>query len=365
MRALLDLHHLGRRQTGNETWARNICAPLLAAPGDDEYDIVVTDAARDIATAFPARHTERVSNSSALRLTWEMPRLLKALQSDVALVQYSVPLTTTPCVLAVHDLSFEDPRAPEWIPLAARVRYRATIRASVKRAAHVLALSAHTRDDLVRLYRMPPARISVVHAAVDRKLVGLLKATPRAPRSDKVLVVGNVLPRKNLLVVGRAISRLRTSGMDVQLVVIGSVPSGGKQIEAELRRLLAGAVSFSGYVDDRQLAIAYKSASLFAFPSLYEGFGLPVVEAMAAQLPVVCSDASCLPEVARGAALVVPAEDDAAWTEAIRRGLTDSALREDLTRRGVQRADQFSWERSAEAVRHILRSVAADPALES
>ncbi len=358
MRALLDLHHLGRRQTGNETWARSIASRLLATPGDDEYDVVVTDAAGDTAHDFPARTTSTVSGNSARRLVQDMPRLIRTLGSDVVLVQYSMPLTSVPCVVAVHDLSFEDPRAAQWLPLSTRLRYRATIRASVNRAAHVLALSQHTRADLIQHYDLAPDRVSVVYAAADPALVRLITTTPERRVHGQVLAVGNVLPRKNLLVVGRAVRALRDQGHPLTLAVIGSVPDEGRPVAAELERLLADAVSFSGYVTPAQLAVAYRTASVLAYPSLYEGFGIPLLEAMAANLPVVCSDASCLPEVAGDAALVVPAQDTEAWSVAIAEVLGLEATRARLSAAGRHRSGDFSWDDSAARVRDRLLDAA-------
>ena len=173
---LLDLHHLGHRQTGNESWARSLAAALFELDGPGSYDIAVTSAAdpQDLAR-LPARQTVTVGSSSARRLAWDLPRAMRRLGTSVALVQYTAPLSRVPAVVAVHDLSFEDPRAAEWLPLRTRLRYRATIRASVRRAAHVLATSEYTRQDLIRLYGVAPDRVTVVHAAVDPALAALIE----------------------------------------------------------------------------------------------------------------------------------------------------------------------------------------------
>ena len=127
---LLDLHHLGHRQTGNETWARCLSAALFEIDGPGSYDVAVTSAAppEDV-SLLPARHRVLVSGSSARRLAVDLPGEMRRLKTSAVLVQYTVPVSRVPAVVAVHDLSFEDPRASEWLPLATRLRYRASIRA--------------------------------------------------------------------------------------------------------------------------------------------------------------------------------------------------------------------------------------------
>ena len=352
---LLDLHHLGHRQTGNESWARSLAAALFELDGPGAYDMAITSAApaEDLAQ-LPARTRVLVSGSSARRLALDLPRSMRRLGTSVVLVQYTVPVSRVPAVVMVHDLSFEDPRAAEWLPLPARLRYRATVRASVRRAAHVLTVSEHSKADLVRVYRLDPARVSVVPNAVDPRLAGLLSTTPqdRAGRTT-VLVVGNVLPRKNIPVVARAVRLLRDRGDDVVLRIVGTVARSGRADARVTKQLLGDAVSMTGYVTQQQLAGELRGAHLLAFPSLFEGFGIPVLEAMAAGLPVVVSDRTSLPAVVGDAGSVVPAEDPEAWAEALRAALApDETAR--LVEAGHQRAAAFTWPAAAATVSAVL-----------
>jgi glycosyltransferase involved in cell wall biosynthesis len=357
-RPLLDLHHLGHRQTGNESWARSLAAALFELDGPGSYDIAVTSAAdsQDLAR-LPARQTVTVGSGSARRLAWDLPRAMRKLGTTVALVQYTAPLSRVPAVVAVHDLSFEDPRAAEWLPLRTRLRYRATIRTSVRRAAHVLAISEFTRRDLIRLYGVAPERVTVVHAAVDPALAALIASTPeqRCERAT-VLTVGNVLPRKNLVVLAKAVRVLRDRGADVVLRVVGSVPPAGEAEARDMRRELGDALETTGYVTPAQLAIQYRSAHVLAFPSLFEGFGIPVIEAMAADLPVAFSDRTSLPEVAGSAGIAVPVDDAAVWAEALMSAM-DSSTVDRLVRTGRAQALHFDWATSAAAVSRILAAV--------
>jgi glycosyltransferase involved in cell wall biosynthesis len=227
---MLDLHDLGLRQTGNEVWARSLGVALLEHGGPGSYDVAVTSHAPPADLhRLPARAVEQVSTSSVRRLTLDLPAALRRRCSSAVLVQYTAPFTSVPAVVAVHDLSFEDPRAGEWLTPLQRTRFRLTIRASVRRAAHLLALSGATRDDLVRCYDVDPARITVATAAVDPVFAQLLTGSPRLARSGPptVLVVGNLVPRKNVPVVARAVRLLRDRGEDVRLRVVGRGPPAG------------------------------------------------------------------------------------------------------------------------------------------
>jgi glycosyltransferase involved in cell wall biosynthesis len=357
---LLDLHDLGLRQTGNESWARSLGAALLERGGPGSFDVAVTAAAgeQDLRRLAGARERVRLSRSSTRRLAVDLPRTMRRLGTPAVLVQYTAPLSRVPAVVAVHDLSFEDQRAREWLPVATLLRYRATVRTSVRRAAHVVVDSEYTRDDLVRRYGTDPARVSVVPLAVDQRFAELLRTTPQR-RCDRptVLMVGNVLPRKNVPVVARAVRILRDRGEDVALRIVGAVQPTGRADAERARQLLGDAgVALTGYASPEGLARELRSAHVLAFPSLYEGFGIPVLEAMAAGLPVVVSDRTSLPEVAGSAGLVVPAEDPTAWADAL-----SEALRDDVATRlraaGHAREREFTWSRAAAALEEVLPRV--------
>ena len=357
-RPLLDLHALGNRETGNESWARSIAAALFELDGPRAYDVALTDAApAEDLTLLPYRERVRVSGSSARRLAVDLPAAMRRLRTPVVLVQYTVPLARVPAVVMVHDLSFEDPRATEWLPLATRLRYRATIRASVRRAAQVLTVSDFSKADLVRVYGVDPSRVTVVPNAVDPRLVELLAATPEDRGGPPtVLMVGNVLPRKNLPVVARAVRLMRAGGSAAVLRVVGTVHPTGRADAAHARGLLGEALSWTGYVPREQLARELRSAHVLAFPSLFEGFGIPVLEAMAAGLPVVVSDRTSLPEVVGAAGLLAAAEDPEAWAHTLARAL-EPAESSRLVAAGTRRVTEFTWGASARLVSGALRRV--------
>jgi glycosyltransferase involved in cell wall biosynthesis len=355
---LLDLHDLGHRQTGNESWARSLSTALFELDGPDSYDIAVTGGVPENDLALlPARKVFRVSERSTKRLALDLPSAIRRAGSSAVLVQYTASVSRVPAVVAVHDLSFEDPRAHEWLPHSARLRYRSTVRTSVRHAAHVLVDSEYTRRDMLARYRIPTERVTVVPLAVDPRLSVLIRSIPEGRAGPPtVLMVGNVVPRKNLPVAARAVRTLRDRGMDVMLRVVGSVCRTGRRDAEEATRLLRDAVTFTGYVPQRQLACELRAAHVLAFPSFFEGFGIPVLEAMAAGLPVIVSDRTSLPEVVGDAGLVAPADDVGAWADAVALAL-DTQGRDRLRDLGRKREGTFRWDRSAEVVSRILARI--------
>jgi glycosyltransferase involved in cell wall biosynthesis len=363
MRFLIDVHHIGGRQTGNETIARNISRELAALSMDDDLRFAAAKTGITQVTELTGRSPERLSDSAVRRVAIELPRLARRLDASALLVQYTKPLTRRPCAVMIHDLSPFDPQSVEWLPIRFRIRVRASIDHSARSAATLIACSEFTRAGLIARYDLDPARVYVAHSAVDPRLAELLDAAPPTePRSSgqRVIAVGNVLPRKNLVTLGAAISRLRTAGLAVELRVVGSVPPTGTAIQDQLRQLLGDAVSFTGYVSDVELAAEYAAADLLAFPSLFEGFGIPAVEAMYAGVPVVVSDAGSLPEVVGDAGTVVPASDVAAWAAALGALLEESELRRAAVERGRVQSRSMTWPGSAAVVHEALRHAARD-----
>lgn len=352
MRALVDMHSVGQKQTGNETWTRSVGERLVLTPGADDYEVLLTDAAPSDYLAGVRRTI--VSGRSARRLIFDAPRVIRQRRYDVVLVQYTMPLTRTPCVAAIHDLSFEDPRARDWLPDATRRRYRATIGVTARMARHVIALSDATKADLISHFGLPEEKITVAHAAVDPLVFQRTAQSPQRERRPTVLTVGNVLPRKNLEIAAQAVALARRQHSDLQLVVLGNVPAEGAPIAGRIKSLLGESVRFTGHVTRADLINAYHRSTMLAFPSLYEGFGIPVLEAMAAELPVICSNTTSLPEVAGDAAIMVDPQDVAGWAAAIGEVASSQVLRDSLRVQGLRRCTAFSWDRTAEIIRGVL-----------
>jgi glycosyltransferase involved in cell wall biosynthesis len=361
LRVLVDVHQVGGRATGNETWAAQVARAIQRDPSLGPADHVVLAVAHPEGSALATRASVvRVGTSSASRLALQIPRIVRRERIDAVLVQYTVPVSRVPSVLAIHDLSFTDPASSAWIRPAERARMNATIRWSARRAGRILALSEHTAGDLCAKWGVARERIVVAPPAVDDELLARLRARPPGvggPDGATVLAVGNVLPRKNLVVAARAVAVLNARGTAARLRVVGSVPRDRGDLLAELTAAAGGRVDVTGYATVDQLVSAYHQADVLVFPSLYEGYGLPVIEAMAAGVPVVASEATALPEAVDGAGVLVSPRDPETWADAIERILTDPHHAETLRRLGRERVERLSWRETGRRALDALREV--------
>jgi glycosyltransferase involved in cell wall biosynthesis len=263
-------------------------------------------------------------------------------------------------VVTLHDLAFL--LYPETQTAAAR-KYYAASGDSVRKAHRVIAVSQRTASDAVRLLGIDPARVRVVHEAASPAfhprptddLPLLLSRLGIARDRPYVLFVGTLEPRKNLPLLIEAFSVVRRH-IDASLVLVGARGWLDEPIYAAETRWGTGeSTTRTGWLAERDLAVLYSHAGVLALPSLYEGFGLTVLEGMACGAPVVCSDAGPLPEVAGDAAVLLKPEDAHAWAAAIVRVLTNKQYAAELRGRGFRRAGDFTWRRAAEATREVYR----------
>ena len=263
-------------------------------------------------------------------------------------------------LLTVHDLSFI--RVPDAASPSLKRYLEAVVPRSVERADHVLADSQATKDDLIEIYRTPPDKISVLYSAVDGRFgrvtdeMALQEVLNRHNLKDikYVLSVGTVQPRKNYSGAIRALSKIRDQGIDLHYAVAG----GRGWLEDEMYRsiretAMEDRVHILGFVPDEDLPALYSGARALLAVSLYEGFGLPVLEAMACGTPVITSNLSSLPEVAGDAGILVDPLDTEAISDAIMRLLTDAALRQQLVAAGFEHVKRFSWTSAASQLKSI------------
>lgn len=259
----------------------------------------------------------------------------------------------TRTLLTVHDLSFI--RTPETAARGLRAYLEKAVPHSIARADHVLADSESTKQDVIELFRTSAEKVSVLYSGVSSRFVPITDARTlqgvraRYGLGDRsyILSVGTIQPRKNYLRLLEAFKQIDRPDLD--LVIAG----GRGWLENLAYRQaqesgLGDRIRFLGFVDDSDLPALYSAAQLFVFPSLYEGFGLPVLEAMACGIPVVTSNVSSLPEIAGDAALLVDPYDIEMLASAITEALEDQAVREKLVSRGTERARQFTWSRAAQ-----------------
>jgi glycosyltransferase involved in cell wall biosynthesis len=351
---LFDAHQLGRRQTGNETYVREL---LRALRGRHELDMIAAVEAgqRPTGVLAPPMRLRRIPSNGLARLG-ALTLLARREHVDlVHAVYFLPPATGRHTVLTVHDISFE--RFPKLFSRRAFVRDRLLIRASARAASRVITVSETSRRDLLELYGLAEDRVVAIANGVGggfRPSGGSAWAPYAGDRPLRVLALGTLQPRKNLL---RLLDALAIIGHEipVQLRVVG--PDGHQG--AEIRGRLASSVQAEivGWLDDAALATEYRRADVFVYPSIYEGFGLPVIEAMACGTPVVTSNGGSLPEVAGDAAVIVDPYDVAALAAAIRRVAEDRACASQLRTRGLARAAMFTWERSAERHAAVYRDL--------
>ncbi len=341
---VIDADVLGRQRTGDETYMTGLLRELASS---------------DLRLAAVTRHPELVpkgiesielqASSQVLRMSIGLPRLLRRLRPGLAHFQHSLPLACpTPAVVTVHDLSFE--RDPSVMGRRDRLIFRTVVPRSARRAARVLAVSERTKRDLIELYDISEKKIVVTPNGVDPAF------TPNGPRAADepyALFVGALQPRKDVTV---AIEALALLGSGVpRLVVVGQDKGGRAEAEQAVERNgLAGRVEFRGHVPQEELAALYRGAACLVFPSRYEGFGLPVVEAMASGTPVVATTAGALPEVAGGAAILVEERNPVALAGGIERAIAD---RERLVAAGLKRARLFTWAETARRTLAVYREL--------
>ena len=328
---IVDADVLGRRRTGDETYVEQLLRALPSVADDLRIAAIARDAALVPDGVEPIVLRAR---SQELRMSVGVPRLLRRLRPALAHFVHSLPLhCPTPAVLTVQDLSWE--RDPSVFGFWDLLTFKIFVRRSVRRARHVFAISERTKRDLVELYRTPGAKITVTPLAPDPAF------RPAQEHDSFLLFVSAIEPRKQPLA---AIDAANAVGR--KLVVVG--PPKDAELAAELTRRGA---DVRGYVPKDELVRLYQSAACLVFPSRYEGFGLPVVEAMACGTPVVAAPEPALQEVAGDAAIFT---DDLA--EGVRRALAE---RERLSAAGLERAKAFSWRETARLTADVYRRMLA------
>src|SRR5687768_9711799 len=366
MRFSVDAHAIGRNLTGNEVYIRNLLNGFVALDDNSEFIAYVSE--EHAPEALPERiRCSSVSGNPFVRLGFELTKRLRQDRPDLLHVQYTAPLACpVPVVVSVHDISFLE--HPEYFPPARAFQLQMTVKRTVRAAARVLTPSEFSARMIRKAYRLDESKVTVVPNGVGahfrpssrESAQGVVRARFGIPE-PYVLMVGDLQPRKNQVGLIHAFDELLRAHPDLphHLVLAGQDSWYASNVRRMASRSPSSSrIHFTGFVDDESLQHLYSGCDLFVFPSLYEGFGIPILEAMACGRAVACSNSTAVVEVADGAAIVFDPTSPAEMMRAMRDVLLDTELRTRMERLGQQRAAAFDWRDAARRTLAVYHEVA-------
>ncbi len=374
MHIAIDAHSVGAQLGGNETYAVNLIEALAEIDQSNRYTLYVTkqsavDRFTDRWPNFQVKRT--LPHTPLIRIPLTLSIELRKNHVDVLHVQYTAP-PRTPCALVatIHDLSFE--HLPETFNRRSRAQLRLTVRRTAQKAAQILTLSAFSRDDIIETYAVDPERVRVTPPAAPASFAPVTAETElRRIRAsygidrDYILALGSIQPRKNLVRLINAyssLSRVRPKHELPQLVLAGKrgwLESATIQAaeQSEARR----DILFIGYVSDSDLPALYSGAMCFVYPSYFEGFGLPVLEAMQCGTPVIAGNRTSLPEAAGDAGVLFDPFDESAIAGALMKVIENPNYRAELRVKGLERVAAFNWLTTAKMTLEAYERAAQPP----
>jgi glycosyltransferase involved in cell wall biosynthesis len=358
MRVGIDAHAIGSQQSGNETYYEQLLKHLASIPtNSNRYVVYYTNPAA--AGRIPASEKFCLKRLWPATPFWRVPvgfpLEFRKQKLDVFHAQYMIPpFCNCKSVTTIPDIAYE--RYPQFFSRLDVLRAKVLIRRSAERADHIITVSDYSKKDISRTYHIDPDRITVTHEGAgpdffprDKDVCREQIARKYGVKTPFVLYVGRLQERKNLRRLLSAYARLKNQGADEKLVLVGKKDWESGNIQAHLESLgLENSAILTGYVPSADLPIFYNAAEAFVYPSVFEGFGLPVIEAMACALPVLTSYGSSLEEVAGDAAMLVDPMSEESISQGLGQLLSDSSLRLSLGRAGLVRSATFSFEKTAE-----------------
>jgi glycosyltransferase involved in cell wall biosynthesis len=359
MRIAIDAHAIGSRLTGNERYIENLVDHLLKIDSQNEYFLFFTHEGARLrwAKRAPNAQTLLVSNNPFWRLGVEFPRHLRNLRADVFHYQYTGPaISVCPELVTIHDVSFE--RYPEIFSPSERYRLKYTVRKAARKARKVITVSEFSKSEILHFYDVEANKVKVIYNGVGSEFDSKAETVEiekrlqlYGVRRPYILSVGNVSKRKNHRIAVAGFARWLKShpGSPYAFVVAGKPSDAMADVKEQMENegLDSQRLKILGYVAEQDLPFLYGGAGALLNMSYYEGFGLPLVEAMRAGVPVIASRASCFPEIVDNAGRLVEPTDAQGIADALQEVLGNQVLRDELIGRARQRVECFCWELAA------------------
>jgi len=366
MRIGIDVHSIGSGNGGNETYYRSLLAALRRMDKENQYFLYYTRAGGFANHGLEANfHARRIlPNTPYLRIPFALPARIKREPIDIYHAQFILPpFVSARMVTTIPDIAYE--HYPEFFPSYQRAWSRLLIRSAARRADHIITVSEHSKRDIAETYGVNPDRITVTSEAAGENFYPRPKDQAQeivqryGVKGNFILYLGRLQGRKNLTCLVNAYSLIRKQGCEHKLVMAGRPDSLFEITKQRIRDLgLDQEILLPGYVSQEDVPWFYSAADVFVYPSLYEGFGLPVLEAMACGLPVITSRGSSLEEVAGAAGLLVDPLDELSIANAMRHLLSNSELRARISEAGLKRSAAFSsiemGRRTLEVYEHVM-----------
>ena len=368
MRIGIDFHSAEREGSGNYTYIRNLVDSLIKIDHENEYFLYVTNIKYPYYEQFKKIRNVRLcltkSNNPFIRIPILGMRTFID-KIDVLHVQYiASPFHRGKLIVTIHDISFL--HFPECFRKFERFRQKVLIPINIKKADKILTVSKYSREDIIKSYNVLPQTIEFTYNGVKpifKPLEGLTKANEALKHygiSGKfIFFVGRIDARKNISSLMKAFMLLKQKKqIPHQLVISGKEDFLPRQIQEEIEiSQYRKDIIFTGYLQATYLPLFYNLADVFVYPSLYEGFGLPCLEAMSCGCPVVSSNISSIPEIVNGAGLLIDPLDTEELAIAIHRVISNPKLREELKEKGLKQANQFSWDNTAQKTLEVYKEV--------
>jgi len=357
-------------------YSQNLIKNLLSIDHKNRYILFMTDEdAREFRSLNNKNQNVKIKITNiphySIAEQTKLPQIIAKEKCDlVHFLNFNYPVRYKgKFLVTIHDLTlfFYPETAKETGPIK-RVAFRLVMSRACKNSAKIIAVSKNTKDDIIKYFKTDPDKIVVIPEAADdkvfiepsKKLIQNLKSTYHFAHFPIILYVGQWRPHKNIVGLIEAFSKLKKK-IPSKLVIIGKIDPKHKSVQETIDKLnLKSDIVMPGFVSNEELAAWYKIASVFVFPSFYEGFGLPGLEAMAAGTPVVASKTSSLPEAYQDAAIYFDPGNSSEIADKIELVLEDDSLRQDLIKKGKAQVAKYSWKRTAEETLKIYKEVIAN-----